>query len=162
MDRYQPVDISYDEITEDTYFVTSSRTVTEADVMAFAGLTGDYNELHTSREYAGKTAFGQQIAHGMLTLSVANGLYMRMNIFEKCTVANLGIEKWSFKKSVLFGDTLHVKLTLAEKRLTSNPDRGVIKWNVSVLNQNEEEVAGGIWAKMFLTRAAYERKKAAN
>jgi len=162
MERFIPVDISYDDITEDIYFETSSRTVTEADVMEFAGLTGDYNELHTSKGYAEKTAFGQRIAHGMLTLSIANGLYMRMNIFEKCTVANLGIEKWSFKKSVIFGDTLHVKLTLAEKRLTSNPDRGVIKWNVSVLNQNDEEVAGGIWVKMFLTRAAYERKKASN
>ena len=162
MERYLPVDISYDDITEERYFVTSSRTVTEADVMLFAGLTGDYNELHTSREYAEKTAFGQRIAHGMLTLSIANGLYMRMNIFEKYTVANLGIEKWAFKKSVLFGDTLHVKLTLAEKRLTSNPDRGVIKWNVSVLNQNDEEVAGGIWVKMFLTKEAYLRKIAAN
>jgi len=135
-------------------YITSSRTITEADVMMFAGLTGDYNELHTSSRYAQNTAFGARIAHGMLTLAVANGLYMRMNLFEKCTVANLGIESWSFKKAVMLGDTLYVKLTLAGKRVTSNPKKGVIRWKVAVYNQNDEEVAGGIWVKMFLTRAA--------
>lgn len=154
MEVYQPVNLNYDDITEDTVYVTSSRTITEGDVMAFAGLTGDYNELHTSAQHAQNTPFGARIAHGMLTLAVANGLYMRLNLFEKNTVANLGIESWSFKKAVLLGDTLHVKLSLDSKRLTSNPKRGVIRWKVTVLNQNDEEVAGGIWVKMFLTRAA--------
>lgn len=160
MDLYKPVDINYDDITEDQVYVTASRTITESDVMMFAGLTGDFNELHTSEHYAQGTSFGSRIAHGMLTLAVANGLYMRMNLFEKNTVANLGIEKWSFKKAVLIGDTLHVKLSLDSKRLTSNPERGVIRWQVTVLNQNDEEVAGGIWVKMFLTRLATAKKDA--
>ena len=94
----------------------------------------------------------------MLTLAIANGLYMRLNLFEKCTVANLGIEKWSFRKAVLIGDTLHVKLSLLDKRVTSNPKKGVVRWQVGVYNQNEEEVAGGVWVKMFLTRAALAEK----
>lgn len=158
MDLYKPVDINYDDIQEDQVYVTASRTVTESDVMMFAGLTGDFNELHTSEHYAQGTSFGARIAHGMLTLAIANGLYMRLNLFEKCTVANLGIEKWSFRKAVLIGDTLHVKLSLLDKRVTSNPKKGVVRWQVGVYNQNEEEVAGGVWVKMFLTRAALAEK----
>lgn len=124
--------------------------------MMFAGLTGDFNELHTSTSYAEHTSFGSRIAHGMLTLAIANGLYMRLNLFEKNTVANLGIENWSFKKAVRIGDTLHVILTLAGKRLTSTPGRGIIRWNVNVLNQNSETVADGVWVKMFLTRIVQE------
>lgn len=159
MTVYQAQELSFDDIAEDVVYKTSSRTITEGDVMFFAGLTGDFNELHTSQSYAQHTAFGARIAHGMLTLAVANGLYMRLNLFEKYTVANLGIENWQFKKAVLIGDTLHVELTLEDKRLTKNPKRGVIRWFVKVMNQNDETVAEGIWVKMFLTRAGLEEKK---
>lgn len=156
MKVYKATDLSYDDISEDLEFETASRTITEGDVMMFAGLTGDFNELHTSTSYAEHTSFGSRIAHGMLTLAIANGLYMRLNLFEKNTVANLGIENWSFKKAVRIGDTLHVILTLAGKRLTSTPGRGIIRWNVNVLNQNSETVADGVWVKMFLTRIVQE------
>lgn len=156
MKVYKATDLSYDDISEDLEFETASRTITEGDVMTFAGLTGDFNELHTSTSYAEHTSFGSRIAHGMLTLAIANGLYMRLNLFEKNTVANLGIENWSFKKAVRIGDTLHVILTLAGKRLTSTPGRGIIRWNVNVLNQNSETVADGVWVKMFLTRIVQE------
>lgn len=156
MKVYKATDLSYDDISEDLEFETASRTITESDVMMFAGLTGDFNELHTSTSYAEHTSFGSRIAHGMLTLAIANGLYMRLNLFEKNTVANLGIENWSFKKAVRIGDTLHVILTLAGKRLTSTPGRGIIRWNVNVLNQNSETVADGVWVKMFLTRIVQE------
>ena len=154
MERYRAADLTYDDITQDIEFETASRTITEGDVMMFAGLTGDFNELHTSASYAEHTAFGARIAHGMLTLAIANGLYMRLNLFEKNTVANLGIESWSFKKAVKIGDTLHVTLRLSDKRLTRDPRRGIIRWNVDVLNQENELVANGIWVKMFLTRMA--------
>lgn len=153
MKTYQAADLTYDDITQDIEFETASRTITEGDVMLFAGLTGDFNELHTSTSYAEHTAYGARIAHGMLTLAIANGLYMRLNLFEKNTVANLGIENWSFQKAVKIGDTLHVVLRLEGKRLTRNLTRGIIRWNVDVLNQDNETVANGIWVKMFLTRA---------
>lgn len=151
---YKATDLAYDDITQDIKFETASRTITEGDIMMFAGLTGDFNELHTSASYAEHTAFGTRIAHGMLTLAIANGLYMRLNLFEKNTIANLGIENWTFKMAVKIGDTLHVSFRLADKRLTSNPGRGIIRWHVEVLNQDDEIVAGGVWVKMFLTRAA--------
>lgn len=159
MAEYQTRSLCFDDIEKGQEYLTASRVITGEDVMAFAQLTGDHNPLHTDPEYAKGTAYGAPIAHGMLTLSVANGLYMQLGLFEKYTVANLGIESWSFKKPVFFGDSLHVSLEVDSKRLTSDPQRGVIRWKVSVINQNKEAVAGGIWVKMFRTRAAIEQMK---
>ena len=85
MEEYGFPQLGYDDITEEQVFISAGRTVTESDVVQFAGLTGDMNELHTNEQYAAGTPFGTRIVHGMLTLAIANGLYMRMNIFEKNT-----------------------------------------------------------------------------
>jgi len=150
MESIQKKDLYYEDIQEGVVFQTPSRTVSESDIMLFAGLTGDFNELHTSSMFAAKTPFGERIAHGMLTLAIANGLYMQMGYFNHSTVANLGIEEWRFKKAVRINDTLYVRITLKDKRYTSNPSRGVIHWNVEVCNQENEVVACGIWTKMIM------------
>lgn len=142
-------DVYFDDLEDGDSFITPSRTVSESDIMQFAGLTGDLNELHTSSEFAENTAFGKRIAHGMLTLAMANGLYMRMGYFNHSTIANLGIEEWRFMKPVLIEDTLHVRITLRDKKLTSKEDRGIVHWNIEVINQNDETVAGGVWTKML-------------
>lgn len=139
----------YSDITDSFILETPSRTISEADIMLFAGLTGDYNELHTSITFAEKTSFNERIAHGMLTLSMANGLYMRTGLFEQSTVANLGIKEWKFVKPVKIGDTIFVRISLHDKHLTSRPERGVVNWQIDVLNQHEEVVASGIWTKMI-------------
>lgn len=148
----QKLDLYFDDISEEQVFVTPTRTVSEADVMLFAGLTGDYNELHTSRTFAEKTTFGQRIAHGMLILSIANGLYMRTGYFNRSTVANLGIEEWRFRKVVLLNDTLYARITLKDKRMASDGKRGIVHWNVEVYNQKDEVVASGVWSKMISRR----------
>ena len=81
-------DLYYEDIETGDEFITATRTISEADVMLFAGLTGDYNELHTSASFAKKNVYGERIVHGMLTLSMANGLYMRLNHFSNSTIAN--------------------------------------------------------------------------
>ena len=139
----------YSDITDSFILETPSRTISEADIMLFAGLTGDYNELHTSITFAEKTSFNERIAHGMLTLSMANGLYMRTGLFEQSTVANLGIKEWKFVKPVKIGDTIFVRISLHDKHLTSRQERGVVNWQIDVLNQHEEVVASGIWTKMI-------------
>lgn len=139
----------YGDILDDFSVTTASRTISEADIMLFAGLTGDFNELHTSATFAANTSFSERIAHGMLTLSMANGLYMRTGYFNNSTVANLGIKEWRFDKPVKIGDTISVQITLHEKHLTSRPDRGIVNWKINVVNQNDETVASGIWTKMI-------------
>ena len=95
-------------------FDTPARTVTEADVVAFAGLSGDYNPLHTDAEFCAKTPFKQRIAHGMLGMSIMTGLAARTGMLDGSALAFLGIEDWRFQKPIFFGDTIHARTTIAD------------------------------------------------
>ena len=123
-------------------YVTRSRTITEADVVAFAGLSGDFNPLHMDEEFGKKTMFGTRIAHGLLGLSVASGLINQMGIGEGTVMAFLGLT-WNFKGAIRFGDTITAHQRVAEKRETSKKDRGILRMSITVLNQNGEVVQDG-------------------
>lgn len=105
-------------------FVTAGRTVTEADVVNFAGVSGDYNPIHTDAEFAKSTPFGQRIAHGLLVLSMLTGLRQRTGATDGTLIAWLEIRNYRFLKPVLIGDTVHGETEIVEKRETSKPDRG--------------------------------------
>ena len=135
-------------------FVTPSRTITETDVVNFAGLSGDYNPIHPDRVFCQDTPFGQPIAHGLLVLSVATGLVSRLGIFDGTAIALLGFEGWRFLKPVLFGDTVHVLVTILEKRQTSHPERGVLKRRLELINQKGEVVQEGVINLMVRCRPA--------
>ena len=119
--------------------VTRGRTITESDIMNFAGLSGDFIELHTNEEYARQSPFGRRIAHGMLTLSISTGLMTRMNLITDTVVAFYGIDKLRFVKPVFIGDTIHVKKTVADT-MAKGGTAGVVTFDTSVLNQNGEAV----------------------
>jgi acyl dehydratase len=125
-----------------TEYVTRSRTITEADVVNFAGLSGDFNPLHIDEEFSKKTVFGTRIAHGLLVLSIASGLINQLGLGAGTVIAFLGLT-WNFKAAIRFGDTITVHQRLAEKRETSKPDRGILRMAISVLNQNGELVQEG-------------------
>ena len=127
------------------------RTITEADVMAFAGLSGDYNPAHTDFEFARKGAFGRPIAHGLLALIVSAGLAERDGGLDGTAVAMLGVN-WRFLKPVFFGDTIRLKLTVSSTRLTSRGDRGIIVRDVTVFNQSDEIVQEGAFTTMVISR----------
>ena len=129
------------------------RTITEADVMAFAGLSGDYNPAHTDHEFARKGAFGKPIAHGLLALIVSAGLADRDGGLDGTAIAMLGVS-WKFLKPVFFGDTIRLKLTVAGARRTSRPDRGIIVRSVAVYNQHDEIVQEGAFTTMVKARPA--------
>lgn len=135
----------FDELNIGDSFLTSSRTITEADVVIFAGLTGDYTELHTSKTAAEKNQFGQRIAHGMLVLSYAHGLFMQTRLTAApAGIAFAGIEDWTFKGPVFFGDTIQVRISVKEKKASrSKPDRGIVKFFFEIVNQNQEVVQTG-------------------
>lgn len=127
------------------------RTITEADVMTFAGLSGDYNPAHTDYQFAGKSDFGKPIAHGLLALIVSAGLADRDGGLDGTAIAMLGVT-WRFLKPVFFGDTIRLKLTVESARPTSKGDRGIIVRNVAVHNQHDEVVQEGSFTTMVKMR----------
>ena len=110
---------------------------------AFAGLSGDYNPLHTDAEFAAKTPFKQRIAHGMLGMSVMTGLASRTGMLDGSALAFLGIEEWKFQKPIFLGDTIHVRMTVADIRPSSRPGSGVLKRLVEIVNQRGEVTQSG-------------------
>jgi Acyl dehydratase len=123
------------------------RTITEADIVNFAGISGDYNTLHTDAEYAKSSIAGQRLAHGLLAMVVASGLFTRtaynLAITETLT-AMTEVRSWKFKKPVLIGDTIRVKVEVIEKT-DSKPEStsGKAVFRRTVLNQRNEEVHVG-------------------
>ena len=142
----------FEDFEIDREYVTRSRTITEADVVAFAGLSGDFNPLHTDEEFAKRTMFGTRIAHGLLGLSIASGLINQMGIAEGTVMAFLGMT-WNFKGALKFGDTITVRQRVAERRETSKQDRGILRMAISVINQNGEVVQEGEHTLMIKRRA---------
>jgi acyl dehydratase len=134
--------LHFEDLEVGTETETDSRTVTEADVVAFAGLSGDYNPLHVDAEFARTTPFGERIAHGLLGLAIASGLVSRTGAIEGTTLAFLATE-WRFTAPIKLGDTITVRSRVADKRETSKPDRGVVTFAVQVVNQRSEVVQEG-------------------
>ena len=106
--------------------------------MAFAGLSGDFIELHTNEEYAKQTPFGKRIAHGLLTLSISSGLMTRMNLVTDTVLAFYGLDKLRFTKPVFIGDTIWVRKRVIEA--ISKGEAGVVTFDTTVFNQNKETV----------------------
>ena len=123
--------------------VSPGRTVTEADVVMFAGISGDWDELHTNVEYMKKSPFGQRIVHGMLTLSIGSGLAFRVRQRQPVEVlAFLGMNNVRFTAPVFIGDTVNVESEVIEARPSkSRADTGILKFKNSVKNQRDETVA---------------------
>lgn len=129
----------FEDFTVGVEHITRGRTITESDIMNFAGLSGDFIELHTNEEYARQSPFGRRIAHGMLTLSISTGLMTQMNLVTDTVVAFYGIDKLRFVKPVFIGDTIHVKKTVLDT-LAKGGTAGVVTFDTAVLNQNGEAV----------------------
>jgi acyl dehydratase len=137
----------YEDYAVGDEFLTPARTITEADVVGFAGLTGDYNRLHTDAEYMRSSMFGERIAHGLLGLSIANGLKYRTDIDSDGVIAFLGLS-WQFVAPIMLGDTIRAALRVSGVRETSKPDRGIVIYAVTVLNQRDDTVQSGEWTML--------------
>ena len=125
-------------------FVTPSRTIGLFEIGQFAGLSGDFNPIHTDATFGEASKFGQRIAHGLLGLSVLTGLVNRLGIFEASTIALLGIEDWRFVNPIFADDTIHGVLEIKGKRLTSDGRRGVLVREYHLVNQREEILQHGV------------------
>ncbi len=140
--------LTFDEFEVGARYISQGRTVTEADVVAFAGLSGDFNPLHTNAEFGRQTPFGERIAHGMLIVAMATGMANWTGIFEGTTLA-LMEQVIRYKGAVKFGDTVHLELEVLDKRETSKPDRGVVRFAARVRNQRDEVVVDGEWTLLM-------------
>lgn len=120
-------------------FETPGRTVTDADISAYAGLSADYNPIHLDENYAKQTIYGGRIAHGMLTLTIGLGAFMRLGTWVGTGMGLLGVNA-KFLRPVKAGDTLVTLADVTDVRSTSKPDRGVITFQVNIMNQSGETV----------------------
>lgn len=115
-------------------YLSPARTITEADVMSFAGLSGDYNPLHTDEEFAKQNNFGTRIAHGALGFIISTGLSNQMGIYEGTTIAFLECTV-KYPAPLMIGDTIHVAVTPTEARHSSKPGKGILKQSLRLVNQ---------------------------
>lgn len=140
--------LMFDQFEVGAKYISSARTVTEADVVTFAGLSGDFNPLHTNAEFCRDTPFGERIAHGMLVMSMATGMANWLGIYEGTTLALLE-QVIRYKGAVKFGDTIHLEQEVLEKKPTSKTDRGVVVLASRVRNQRDEVVIDGEWTLLM-------------
>jgi acyl dehydratase len=140
--------LTFDQFELGDRYASQGRTVTEADVVAFAGLSGDFNPLHTDEEFGKTTQFEGRIAHGMLVVAMATGMSNWTGVFEGTTIA-LMEQVIRYKGAVKFGDTIHLELQVIDKKETSKPDRGVVRFAARVHNQRDEVVVDGEWTLLM-------------
>ncbi len=132
----------WEDLIPGTVFETPARSITEADVVGFASLSGDFNRLHVDCEHAQKSVFGQRVAHGMLVASVGVGLATRTLVHQlmEHTAVAVVENKLQFLKPTFIGDTIHLRIEVTEARPSRNPKRGVTVFRRSTLNQRNETV----------------------
>jgi acyl dehydratase len=142
----------YEDFEIGETYVSQGRTITEADDATFAGLSGDFNPLHTNAEFAKTTPFGQRIAHGTLTVAVSTGMSNWSGLFAGTTIALLE-QNIKYKGAVMFGDTVHLRMTVTEKKETSKPDRGIVTVAAQMFNQDDKLVVDMIWVHLMMRRS---------
>ena len=143
----------FDEFELGQVFETPRRTITEADIVAFAGLTGDYNPVHTDEVFAAETPFGGRVAHGPMMIGMAFGLAARLDLIDGTVVALLSIE-WGFAAPVRPGDTVAARIEVVEKRETRQADRGVLGLTFAIRNQRGDAVQTGT-SRLLMRRSAH-------
>jgi len=132
----------YEEFEVGDYFETRARTITEADVVAFASVSWDFNSLHTDAEYAKTTIFGERIAHGALGFVAHTGLSAMLGHLTETVVAFLGMT-WNFHKPIKIGDTIHVEQNVKSKKEINKDGMGIVVFDTRLVNQRGEVVQQG-------------------
>jgi 3-hydroxybutyryl-CoA dehydratase len=143
----------YEEFNVGDTVTSAARTITEADVVNFAALSGDWNAIHVDAEYAKGGMFGERIAHGLLGLSVASGLAVQLGFIENTVIAFRGIN-WTFSGPIKIGDTIRMRAQIAEKKPMPRLGGGLVTFNVEVLNQRGETTQKGTWSMLIKMRPA--------
>ncbi len=150
---YQPKGLYFEQFDIGLTLRTAGRTITEADIVTFAGLSGDYNQIHTNAEYAAADTFGQRVAHGLLVQSIATGLAVQSGVIEGTVLAFRELE-CKFSLPVYIGDTIHVELEIVATKAFPRLKGGNVTMKYAVVNQKGEAVQRGNWLMLVKSRPA--------
>jgi 3-hydroxybutyryl-CoA dehydratase len=150
---YQPRGRYFEDFKLGEVVVSSGRTITEADIVSFAALSGDYNQIHTDAEFAKGTPFGQRVAHGLLVLSAATGQIAQLGLIEGTVLAFRELT-WKFSRPVFIGDTVHVIAEVVNLKALPRLGGGSVVLKVRVANQRDEVVASGEWNALMASKPA--------
>ena len=131
---------------------TAGRTVTETDIVSFAGLSGDFNSIHIDAAYAETQFFKQRVAHGLLGLSIASGLAVQTGFMEGTILAFRGMTEWKFSKPIFIGDTIRVIIEVLELKPMPRLGGGLITIKLDVQNQKGESVQSGRWEAIMVSK----------
>jgi len=146
-----PRGLFFEEFEIGQQLITRGRTITEADIVNFAGLTGDYNPMHTDAEYCKTSFMGQRVAHGMLVISYAVGLLYQLGILEKTAIAFRSLEV-KFSAPVYIGDTVHVEAQVAETKEAKRLGGGQVVIDFKILNQDDKAVQKGTMVMLMASK----------
>jgi acyl dehydratase len=144
----------FEEFQAGQKIITAGRTVTEADIVAFAGLSGDYNQIHTDAEYSKTSPFGQRVAHGLLGLAIASGLAVQTGVMRGTVMAFREVNEWKFVQPIFIGDTIHVELEVLETKALRRIGGGAVVIALEVKNQRDQTVMKGTWTVLIASRPA--------
>jgi acyl dehydratase len=143
-----------DDVEEGQSWTSPARTITEADLVNFAGISGDFNPIHMDHEFVRTTTFRKPIAHGLLVVAIASGL--AVNSPPMRTLAFVGIRDWQFLEPVFIGDTIHIRTTLLEIEARSRGRRALLTWQREVVNQQEKVLQKGLTLTLVEGKAAHK------
>jgi 3-hydroxybutyryl-CoA dehydratase len=146
----------FEEFSVGQRIISPARTVTEADIVAFAGLSGDYNSIHTDAAYAADSPFGQRVAHGLLGLAIASGLAVRTGIMEETVFAFREIKDWKFSSPIFIGDTVHIAIEVEEMKPLPRLGGGSLLLGLELINQRQERLMHGHWSVLVHSRPISE------
>ncbi len=149
--NYEPRGRYFEEFEVGTRLITAARTITESDIVTFAGLTGDFNQIHTDAVFAAEGGFGQRVAHGLLVQSIATGLAVQSGFIEGTVLAFRELSA-KFSLPVFIGDTIHVTLEMIKTKPLRRLGGGNITMKYNVLNQDDKVVQRGEWIMLIKNR----------
>jgi acyl dehydratase len=140
----RPMGLHFEEFQIGDSVTSATRTITETDIVNFAALSGDWNLIHTDAEYSKNHPFGQRVAHGLLILSIASGLAVRLGFMEGTRLAFRCVD-WKMQRPVVIGDTVHIRISVEETKPMGRLGGGLVNFKVEVLNQKDEVCQRGNW-----------------
>jgi acyl dehydratase len=148
----------FEEFAPGVSVTSAGRTVTEADIVSFAGLSGDFSEIHMNAEAASRGVFGQRIAHGILGLSITSGLLVQLGFLEGTVLAFRELA-WKFSLPIFIGDTLHARSTVAGRKSVARLGGGIVTFDIQVINQEGKIVQSGKWDVLVASKPAGAAKE---